>query len=217
MSAEQLEWLEEQKVNVAQPEWEFGLDESCGFPIPFKGILARTHIRKYFPGYEVYFHIDADAWVQDWAAVELYVAGARKGVMAVSPEIDRSFICNYRNAHAYREFVIHIYTDLQGAEYAEKYRDYPILNTGVFAMPAVSVLWERWAGRIDGPLRKNQIFTSSNAQSIWRSSRILSNISLRVSSFSQAPAIGSAIKPCRCSTPTIIALSNHSCPIKNWG
>jgi hypothetical protein len=54
--------------------------------------------RKYFPGYEVYFHIDADAWVQDWAAVELYIAGARKGVMAVSPEIDRSFISNYRNA-----------------------------------------------------------------------------------------------------------------------
>jgi hypothetical protein len=128
MSAEQLEWMEDQKVNVAQPEWEFGLDESCGFPIPFKGILARTHIKKYFPGYAVYIHIDADAWVQDWAAVELYIAGARQGVMGVSPEIDRSFICNYRNACAYREFVIHIYTDLQGAEYAEKYRDYPIIK-----------------------------------------------------------------------------------------
>lgn len=158
MSAEQLEWMEDQKVNVAQPQWEFDLDESCGFPIPFKGILARTHIRKYFPGYEVYIHIDADAWVQDWAALELYIAGARKGVMAVSPEIDRSFICNYRNAHAYREFVIHIYTDLQGADYAERYRDYPILNTGVFAMPAKSVLWERWAERIGRALKQKPNF-----------------------------------------------------------
>jgi hypothetical protein len=112
MSAEQLEWMEEQKVNVAQPEWEFGLDESCGLPVPFKGILARTYIKKYFPGYKVYIHMDADAWVQDWAAVELYVAGAQKGVMAVSPEVDRAFICNYRNSHAYRAFVIHIYSDL---------------------------------------------------------------------------------------------------------
>jgi hypothetical protein len=30
-----------------------------------KGILARTDVKKYFHGYEVYF-IDADAWVQDW-------------------------------------------------------------------------------------------------------------------------------------------------------
>ena len=83
---------------------------------------------------------------------------AQKGVMAVSPEVDRAFICNYRNSHAYRAFVIHIYTDLQGVEYAEKYRDYPILNTGVFAMPAESVLWERWAERIERALKKKPNF-----------------------------------------------------------
>jgi len=158
MTPEQLEWMNDQSVNVAKPEWEFGLDESCGFPIPFKGIMARTHIRKYFPGYEIYFHIDADAWVQDWSAVELYIAGARRGVMAVTPEIDRAFISNYRNAKPYREFVTHIYTDLQGPEYAAKYRDYPILNTGVFAMPADSVLWERWAERIGNALRNKPNF-----------------------------------------------------------
>lgn len=158
MSPEQLEWMADQKVNTAKPNWEFGLDDSCGFPIPFKGILARTHVKKYFPGYEIYFHIDADAWVQDWAAVELYIAGAKRGVMAVTPEIDRSFICNYRNSHAYRQFVLHIYTDLQGPEYAEKYRDYPILNTGVFAMPATSPLWDRWAERIGKALSNKPNF-----------------------------------------------------------
>jgi hypothetical protein len=158
MSAEQREWLSSQAVNVATPDWEFGLDDSCGFPAPFKGILARTHVRKYFPGYDLYLHVDADAWVQDWTAVELYLAGARKGVMAVAPEIDRSFISNYRNSRAYRDFIVHIYQDLQGPEYAQKYRDYPILNTGVFAMPAGSVLWARWADRIEKALRNKPNF-----------------------------------------------------------
>jgi len=158
MSPEQLEWMEDQEVTVANPGWEYGLDDSSGFPIGFKALLARVHVRKYFPGYEVYFHVDADAWFQDWAAIELYIAGARKGVMAVTPEIDRAYISNYRNSHAFREFVTHIYSDLHGPEYAEKYRDYPILNTGVFAMPARSVLWERLDDRIGSAMRKKPNF-----------------------------------------------------------
>ena len=95
LSSAQIEWLEDQKVTVANPDWEYGLSASSGFPIGFKALLARLHVRKYFPGYEVYFHIDADAWIQDWFAVEQYIAGARKGVMAVTPEIDRSYKSNY--------------------------------------------------------------------------------------------------------------------------
>ncbi len=80
LSSAQIEYLEDQKATVANPDWEYGLSASSGFPIGFKALPARLHVRKYFPGYEVYFHIDADAWIQDWFAVELHIAGARKGV-----------------------------------------------------------------------------------------------------------------------------------------
>jgi hypothetical protein len=158
MSPAQIEWLEDQNVVVANPGWEYGLSEASGFPIGFKALLARLHVRKYFPGYEVYFHVDADAWIQDWFAVELYIAGARKGVMAVTPEIDRSYKSNYRNAKSFRQFLTKIYSDLHGSDYAEKYRDYPIINTGVFAMPASSVIWDRVDDRIRRALEKEPNF-----------------------------------------------------------
>jgi len=158
MSEEQRAWMIKQGVEVVQPQWEFGLSDSEGLPLPFRAILCRPHLPKYFPGRDIYLHIDADAWVQDWSAVELYRQGASRGIMAVTPEIDRSFICNYRNARAYREFIIHIYTDLHGPEVAAKYRDYPIFNTGVFAIPAGSPIWQGWQNRISEALSRKRNF-----------------------------------------------------------
>ncbi len=158
LTGEQQAWLAARDVSIVTPEWEFGLDEAAGLPLPFKAILARPHLPKYFPGHDIYMHMDADAWVQDWSAIELYAAGAARGIMAITPEIDRAFISNYATSHSYRAFVIKVFTDLAGAEVAETYRDYPILNTGVFAMPAASPLWERWADRIGQSLSHGRNF-----------------------------------------------------------
>ena len=49
------------------------------FPFRSKAFSPGLTSRKYFPGYQIYIHMDADAWVQDWVAVELYVAGRKKG------------------------------------------------------------------------------------------------------------------------------------------
>jgi hypothetical protein len=152
LKEDQIRWLNSIGAAVATPEWEFGLSDGHKLPIPFKGILTRPHYPKYFPDRDIYLHVDSDAWVQCWWAIDLYIQGARKGVMAVTPEIDRSFMSNYRSSKSYRQFVIQIYTELRGAEAAQKYRDYPILNTGVFALPARSPLWTSWRRRIEETL-----------------------------------------------------------------
>jgi hypothetical protein len=154
LKEEHIRWLNSIGVSVTVPEWEFGLDDTHQLPIPFKGVLARPYYPKYFPGHDIYLHIDSDAWVQCWWAIDLYVQGASKGVMAVTPEIDRSFISNYRTSKSYREFVIQIYSELRGPEAAEKYRDYPILNTGVFALPVASPIWSAWRRRIEETLSR---------------------------------------------------------------
>ena len=46
LSPAQIEWLEDQKVTVANPDWEYGLSASSGFPIGFKALLARFSYRR---------------------------------------------------------------------------------------------------------------------------------------------------------------------------
>ena len=43
-----------------------------------QGASRQAFFAQYFPGYDVYLWIDADAWVQDRQAVELFVQGAAK-------------------------------------------------------------------------------------------------------------------------------------------
>ncbi len=73
----QKSWLTARRVELVTPEWSFGLSDADGVPLPFKAILSRPLLPRYFPGHDVYMHMDADAWVQDWAAVELYKTGPR--------------------------------------------------------------------------------------------------------------------------------------------
>jgi hypothetical protein len=75
---------------LREPEWGFdfpGREQKPGF---LRGLLARPFLREYFPEFEIYVWIDADAWLQDWYAVELFCEGAcRRRGMAIVPEIDR--------------------------------------------------------------------------------------------------------------------------------
>ncbi len=100
--------------------------------------------------------------------------------MAVTPEIDRSFISNYGTSRSYHAFIIKVYTDLCGPEAAAKYQEYPILNTGVLAIPAASPIWERWScARIAESLSHGRNFhveqaslnhgsSSKTSKSMWR-------------------------------------------------
>jgi hypothetical protein len=158
MDEAQKDWLATRGVIVVAPDWEFAITDTAAIPLPFKAILARPHLRKYFPGHDIYMHLDADAWIQDWDAVELYRKGAQKGVLAVTPEIDRAFTSNYRTSHSYRAFIIKVLSELAGPDVADTYRDYPILNTGVFAMPQHSPIWDRWSARIASALDHGRNF-----------------------------------------------------------
>ena len=43
-----------------------------------KSQVSRAFLPKYFPNYEKYLWIDADAWVNSWDAIELYFKGCEK-------------------------------------------------------------------------------------------------------------------------------------------
>jgi len=155
LTGEQKAWLKDYVNNIVAPEWEFGLSAGAGMSVPFKGILAKPYLPKYFPGYDIYMHLDADAWVQDWFAVDLYLTGAAKTALAITPEIHRAYTANYAASREFHAFIVDLYAKTWGDEYAAQYSHYPILNAGVFAMPKDSPIWGLWQDNIRTSLSRS--------------------------------------------------------------
>ncbi|WP_228061222.1 class I SAM-dependent methyltransferase [[Phormidium] sp. LEGE 05292] len=145
-TSEQVQWLEKQVNLIKHPNWEFDFPGRNEAPEHFKGLLARPFLRRYFPNFEVYFWIDADAWVQDWQAIDLFIQGAKKQGLAIVPEIDRSSHIQYGELPEGRwQWVFRRYQEAFGEEVANKLYSYPLLNAGVFALHKDAPHWEIWA------------------------------------------------------------------------
>jgi lipopolysaccharide biosynthesis glycosyltransferase len=85
LTQEQRAQLSEFGCKIIQPEWTL--------PVPQKarqlrniGLVARTALRDYFPGHEVYLWFDADAWMQTPEFITAFVEGARQHGAAVVTE-----------------------------------------------------------------------------------------------------------------------------------
>ncbi len=152
---EQLQWLETQVNIIQKPDWDFDFPGKNEAPHYLKGLLARPFLRRYFPNFDIYIWIDADAWVQDWQAVELLVKGAAKRGLAVVPELDRGYYLAYGKLPWYWEFVYRDYQAAFGEEVAQQLHSYPTINAGVFALHKNAVHWELWAEYLSQGLQQH--------------------------------------------------------------
>jgi hypothetical protein len=154
---------------VVEPGWDIDFPAKAQTPGYFRAMFARPFLPRHFPGHRLYLWIDADAWVQDWRAVELFIEGARQADetgrprLAVVPEIDRS----YRNfTSAWQEFhdVIHkSYVDAFDEATADELVRYPLINSGVFAMRAEAPHWQAWARTLEASLQRKTTSLSEQA------------------------------------------------------
>lgn len=153
-TAEQLAWLQQQVDIIQAAKWEFDFPGQQESPDYFKGLLARPFLRQYFPNFEVYCWIDADAWVQDWRAVELFVRGAtRRRGLAIAPELDRSSSRLYGLLPEFWRWTYAHYQAAFGEEVAEYLHSFPMLNAGVFALHQTAAHWEVWADCLEQGLQ----------------------------------------------------------------
>ena len=56
-----------------------------------KSQVSRAFLTRYFPDYEKYLWIDADAWVNSWEAVELYFKGCKNNKLSIATSADRAY------------------------------------------------------------------------------------------------------------------------------
>ena len=139
-----------------------------------KSQVSRAFLPKYFPNYEKYLWIDADAWVNSWEAVNLYFKGCENKKLSIATSADRSYGRVLRADWVFSSFAkikSQNYKHAKSSGFSENIARYvalkPHLNIGVFALENKAPHWNIWQKN----LRK-----ALNSGKIWGSEQILSLI-----------------------------------------
>lgn len=164
LTADQRAWVETHADAVVTPDWHHDFPGREHAPGWMRGLLARPFLRDHFPGSDVYLWLDADAFVLDWTAVDLFVRGAQARGLAIVPEMDRGSRLHYGVLPAWWRDVARWYDVAFGPVAAEELCSYPVLNAGVFALHRDAPHWAGWATALDQALRHGgQMLTDQTA------------------------------------------------------
>jgi hypothetical protein len=104
------------------------------------GLVARTVLREYFPGYEVYLWFDADAWAQTPEFFYALTDGARKFGAAVIFEDGTGYKKDFAYAKWWYGNMVAAYGFTKGLKIALQ----PVINIGILALSADAPHWDAW-------------------------------------------------------------------------
>tara|TARA_B100000787_G_scaffold140345_1_gene109310 strand:- start:877 stop:1776 length:900 start_codon:yes stop_codon:yes gene_type:complete len=166
------------KVDEIKPaDWDIEVPE---FKVKgkewLKSQVSRAFLPKYFPNYEKYLWVDADAWVNSWSAIELYFKGCVNNKLSIATTADRAYGRVLR-----AEWVIGSFARIKSQNYkhakssgfsekiARQVALKPHLNIGVFALEANAPHWNVWQKNLKKALKKGKI---------WGSEQIAMNITI---------------------------------------
>ncbi|MGH7030847.1 MAG: hypothetical protein ACREEZ_10520 [Stellaceae bacterium] len=159
LEPDQRDWLAPRVTHLVHPGWDIDFPGRERTAEARKAQFARPFLPRHFPGYETYLWIDADAWLQDWRAVELYATAASAGKLAIVPEIDRAYKRHYKRPKLLgRTLAWKNYREAFGWRAADRLGRNPIVNCGVFALRADAPHWEAWARVIVQVARRTRFF-----------------------------------------------------------
>ena len=141
-----------------------------------KSQVSRAFLPKYFPNYEKYLWIDADAWVNSWDAIELYFKGCQNNKLSIATTADRSYGRVLR-----ADWILGSFAKIKSQNYkhakssgfsekiARKVALEPHLNIGVFALEHSASHWSVWQKNLKKALKSGKI---------WGSEQIAMNITI---------------------------------------
>ena len=177
LSKEQIKILEEKVDEIKSAEWDIKVPESKVKGKEWlKSQVSRAFLPKYFPGFKKYIWIDADAWVNSWYAIELYIKGCENKKLAIATSADRSYGRVLRAEWflgSYAKIKSQNYKHAKSSGFSEKIaREValkPHLNIGVFSLEQDAPHWEIWQKNLKKALSSGRI---------WGSEQIAMNITI---------------------------------------
>lgn len=144
--------------HIVEPKWAIDFPDQAGADNALRALVARPFLRDLFPGYDLYFWIDADAWVQDALGPLAFLEAAKTLKMAIAPEISRHYPSLYRNPTDIRRVEYSIYAMGWGEDLARQLVQCPLANAGVFALHRDSQAWSAWAETMRVLLQRSNNF-----------------------------------------------------------
>lgn len=145
----QLEELHDRHIQTVQPDWDVTIKsrkitDRHGHRVhlksTYRAFISQPFLPKYVRDAKVIFWIDADAWFQDISVVEQFVAEARRGNLAISIELDRSYSAPYWRLRHQPWELCRGFGLKTGFNLAKK----KPVNVGVFALAADAPHWGLW-------------------------------------------------------------------------
>jgi lipopolysaccharide biosynthesis glycosyltransferase len=185
LTKEQSAWCRSQGATLVTPKWDFDFPGREELHSGLKSLTARPFLPEYFTNYDIYMWIDADCWVQQEDAVELFISAAATGALAVAPEIHRS-MRHYKHAwNEFSEVCGGAYRTCFGNEIAERLVRYPMINAGVFALANSAPHWKGW----------KEIYNEALQHSIYLADQLSLNVLVYDKNYPHEPL------PSRCNWP----------------
>jgi hypothetical protein len=135
------DWASARARYITVPGWDLPVSSHVrSTQRHHRALTVRPFLRDYFPGYDLYFWIDADCWIQEHQALIRYIASARRGVLAITPQIHPA----YRHDEGSRRWRTQRLTAYFGADAVLPPKGAFYVNAGVFALPADTPHWQAW-------------------------------------------------------------------------
>ena len=140
-----------------------------------KSLITRAFLTEYFPNYEKYLWIDADAWVNSWDAVELYFKGCENNKLCISTNADRAYGGPRVDwlLGSFARIKSQNYKHAKSSGFSEKIARVvalkPHLNAGVFSLASNAPHWKVWRQNLEESLKSGKV---------WGSDQIALNITI---------------------------------------
>jgi len=141
-----------------------------------KSQVSRAFLPNYFPGYKKYLWIDADAWINSWEAIKLYIRGSDNNKLAIASSADRSYGRVLRVDWLFGGFARvksqnykHAKTSGFSEDIARTVALKPHLNIGVFCLNYNAPHWKIWQTNLEKALKRGKV---------WGSEQIAMNITV---------------------------------------
>ena len=155
----QREWLSPRVTHLVKPGWDIDFPGQATTPEARKAQFARPFLPSHFQGYDTYLWIDADAWLQDWRVVDIYVEAASRGKLAIVPEIDRAYKRHYKRPKWFGwTLPWKNYREAFGWRVADRLGRNPMVNCGVFALRGDAPHWQVWGRTMARVAQRTRFF-----------------------------------------------------------